>query len=265
MATRARPEISKTAGQEAIERIVQRRVETRDPDLYVLQEVDPDEHPLAVINHVLRCRRVPDWVVSHDILDALWVLAYVRLHCSHRPEQAERLEHELLELGRDMQIPMIRMAPMLNVRSRQAVENRLLRHRASKLGLNRSEREERAHRSSRTQPQSITQEVQWYDRHALSLWTVASQLVDYRSRFDHLIDDELAESLIALRRAVNEMQWPLSPAHYGTLREIGWWVQDIVESLEHARYAAFRAQLGEVLDRAARLAEEHHHARFGHA
>ncbi|MFC4116534.1 hypothetical protein [Nonomuraea zeae] len=263
MPKRALPRISKTAGQEAIERIVQRRREVRDPELAALESRDPAEHPLAVIQHVLSCRRVPDWVTSNDVLDGLWVLAYIRLHCPHRPDEADRLEHELLELGRAMQIAMIRMAPPLNVRSRQAVEHRLLRHRASRLGLGRSERLERAHRLSRTQPENTSTEARWYDRHALALWEAAAQLVASRSQFDHLIDDEMAECLIGLRRAVREMQWPLSPAHYSTLREIGWWVQEIVDSLDEPRYAAFREQLGEIHATAVTLAAGHHRARFG--
>ncbi|MEV4113298.1 hypothetical protein [Nonomuraea sp. NPDC049695] len=263
MPKRALPRISKTAGQEAIERIVQRRKDVRDPDLEALESRDPAEHPLAVIHHVLSCRRVPDWVTSNDVLDGLWVLAYVRLYCPHRPDEAERLEHELLELGRAMQIAMIRMAPPINVRSRQAVEHRLLRHRAFRLGLGRSERLERAHRLSRTPPESTSAEALWYDRHALALWEAAGQLVASRSRFDHLIDDELAECLIGLRRVVREMRWPLSPAHYSTLREIGWWVQEVVEALEEPRYASFREQLGELHATAAALAAEQYRARFG--
>ncbi|MGV9386347.1 hypothetical protein ACWDRB_61825 [Nonomuraea sp. NPDC003707] len=265
MPKRALPQVSKTAGQEAIERIVQRRREVRDPDLAVLESRDPAEHPFAVIQHVLSCHRVPDWVTSNDVLDALWVLAYVRLHCPHRPGEAEHLEHELLELGRVMQIAMIRMAPPLNVQSRQAVEHRLLRHRASRLGLGRSERLERAHRLAKTQPQSTSSEALWYDRHALALWEAAAQLVTSRAEFDHLIDDEMAECLIGLRRAVREMQWPLSSAHYSTLREIGWWMEEIVDSLREVRYAAFREQLGDLHATAATLSAAYHRARFGDA
>ncbi|MEV1002683.1 hypothetical protein [Nonomuraea sp. NPDC050202] len=263
MPKRSLPQVSKTAGQEAIDRIVQRRRQVRDPDLEALESNDPAEHPLAVIKHVLHCRKVPDWVRSNDVLDALWVLGYVRLHCPHRPDEVEHLEHELLELGCAMQIAMIRMAPPLNVRSRQAVEHRLLRHRAARLGLGRSERLERAHRLSRTRPQDTSTEALWYDRHALALWETAAQLVAARSHADHLIDDEMAECLIGLRRAVREMQWPLSPAHYSVLREIGWWMQEIVDALQEDRYAAFREQLGEVYPAAATLAAGHHDARFG--
>ncbi|WP_344845956.1 hypothetical protein [Nonomuraea dietziae] len=92
-----------------------------------------------------------------------------------------------------------------------------------------------------------------------------SQLVAYRSKFDHLIDDELAGSMIDLRREVKAMEWPLSPAHYSTLREIGWCVQEIVEALEHSRYAAFREQLGDLLPRVTQLAADQHRARFGDA
>jgi hypothetical protein len=266
MPRRAQPRVTKAAGQEAIERIVQRRREVRDPDLAALETDDPVEHPLGVIQHVLSCRRVPDWVTSNDVLDALWVLGYVRLYCPHRPDEAERLELELLELGCAMQIAMIRMAPPLNVRSRQAVEHRLLRHRAARLGLGRSERLERAHRLSKMRSQSSTSaEARWYDRHALALWETAAELVASRSQFDHLIDDEMAECLIGLRRVVREMQWPLSPAHYSTLREISWWVEEIVDSLGEARYAAFCEQLGELLPRAADLAAGQHRARFGEA
>lgn len=204
----------------------------RDPDLDVLLHEIPAEQPVAVIRHVLTCRRVPDWVISNDVIDALWVLAYIRRYTPHVPDEADRLEHDLLELGCAKQIAMIRMAPPLNVRTRQAVENRILRHRAAKLGLARSEREERAHRLSTVSPQLTSAEAKWYDRHALPLWETASELVGFRARYDHLIDDELAESLIGLRRAVREMEWPLTPARFPTLREIGWWAQEIVDALD---------------------------------
>lgn len=266
MPTRAQPRINKTAAQEAIQRIMQRRRDARDPDLAALLANDPAEYPLAVIRHVLTCQRVPEWVVSNDVLDGLWVLAYVRVYCPHRPDEAERLEHELLELGCAMQIAMIRMAPPLNVRSRQAVENRILRHRAAKLGLGRSERQERAHRLLKSyRPSTTSAEALWYDHHALQLWEAACQLVAFRSQLDHLIDDELAECMIALRRAVRDMEWPLSLEHHSTLREIGWWMQEIVEALEHDRYAAFREHLEELLPRVAQLAADQHRARFGDA
>ncbi|WP_186403762.1 hypothetical protein [[Actinomadura] parvosata] len=263
MPKRTLVQIDKTAGQEAIERIVQRRRKVGDPDLAVLESVDPIEHPLTIVRHILTCRRVPDWVTVQDVLDALWVLAYVRRHCPHRPDEAEKLEHELLELGVRMQIAMIRMAPALNVRSRQAVEHRLLRHRAAKLGLARSERAERAHRLGSSRPGTTSAEARWYDRHALPLWEAASELVAARSQYDHLIDDELAESIIALRRAVRQMQWPLSATQYPTLREIGWWMQEVVDVLGEPRYAAFCEQLGELVPRLTEITAEHHRAVFG--
>uniref|UniRef100_UPI003F497C17 hypothetical protein n=1 Tax=Nonomuraea bangladeshensis TaxID=404385 RepID=UPI003F497C17 len=202
-------------------------------------------------------------MTSNDVIDGLWVLAYVRRYFPHLPEEADRLEHDLLELGCTKQIAMIRMAPPLNVRTRQAVENRILRHRAAKLGLARSERQERAHRLSIALPRATSAEARWYDRHALALWETAAKLVSYRARFDHLIDDELAESIIGLRRAVREMEWPLTQERYPTLREIGWWAQEIVDALEDARYADFRHQLGEVLPYMAELVTQQHEARFG--
>lgn len=265
MPKRAEPVVTKTAGQRAIQDIVERRRKAHDPDLETLLRDDPADHPLTVIRYVLTRRRVPDWVLVGDVIDGLWVLAYVRRYCPHLPDEADRLEHELLELGCAKQIAMIRMAPPLNVRSRQAVEHRILRHRAAKLGLARNERAERAHRRSPTSsPTSTgTAEAAWYDRHALPLWEAAGELVDYRARFDHLLDDELAENLIGLRRAVREMQWPLTPDRYPTLREIGWWLEEILDALREERYAAFREQLSDLLPRLTLLAEQQHEARFG--
>jgi hypothetical protein len=263
MPKRTQPQISKAAGQRAIREILERREKVRDPDVQLLLRDDPAEHPIAVIRYVLTHQRVPDWVTSSDVIDALWVLAYVRVHWPHLPEEAERLEHELLELGCAKQITMIRMAPPLNVRTRQAVEHRILRHRAARLGLGRSERQERAHRLAAVPPRATSAEGLWYDRNALRLWEVASELVGYRATFDHLIDDDLAESIVGLRRALREMQWPLTPANYPILREIGWWAQEVVEALDEDRYAAFRHEIGEVLPELAALTAEQHKARFG--
>ncbi|MEW9552616.1 hypothetical protein [Nonomuraea sp. NPDC050783] len=263
MPRQAIPRVSKTAGQDAIDAIVERRRQVRDPDLDGLLRSDPGENPLSVVRHVLSCQRVPDWVLVGDVIDGLWVLAYIRVYCAHRPEEAERLEHGLLELGRAKQVALIRMAPPLNVRTRQAVEHRILRHRAAQLGLGRNERHERAHRLSQAASRPASAEAQWYDRHGLALWEAAADLVKCRARLDHLIDDELAESIIELRRAVRRMRWPLTPEHYSTLREIGWWLGEIVDELNEDRYARFREEAGELVPRVARLVADQHRARFG--
>jgi hypothetical protein len=77
----------------------------------------------------------------------------------------------------------------------------------------------------------------------VKLWESAGRLAEARAQVDHLIDDELAESFIELRRAVRGMQWPSSAEMFPVLREIAWWANDILEALEAPKFSSARSQL----------------------
>jgi hypothetical protein len=258
MPTRAYPIVDKTAGQQAIARIWERRKTTTSLRDLSLEDCEAD--PLALLRLIITSQRgVPEWIVTEDVLDGLWVLSYVRQHLPHVPAVLDRFEYELVELGGRMRMPQIQMAAPLGLRSRQAVANLIGRHRAAKLGLPRSERAERNHRLRAAARSTTNQdEAAWFDRHALPLWEAAAQLAQLRRTFDYLIDDDLAEDLMHLRSAVREMTWPLTPTQFPTLREISWWVRSILEDLEADSYAAFRAEVGDLLLVLADLSSRHY-------
>ncbi|TMR22080.1 hypothetical protein ETD86_13000 [Nonomuraea turkmeniaca] len=257
--------VSKAAGQEAIEAIIERRQNAGDAGAEHLLHDDPTENPLPVLNHLLQQRHHRRHLITDaDVLDALLVLGYIRSQdIPHVPAVINRLEHELLELGRALKIPLIRLAEPLGLRSAQAVDHRILRARAAANGLPRNERVERAHRLAATPDTSAAnREARWYDRNALKLYDTAGELIALRRKHDELLDDDLAKQIIDLARAHREMVWPLSPDSYPTLRWMAHTMLGIVEDLEQD-YEEFRAKAEELLPEMAKLARGQHHARFG--
>ncbi|MEV4080104.1 hypothetical protein AB0J43_07430 [Nonomuraea fuscirosea] len=252
MPKRASAKIDVSAGHTAIQEIVDRRQREGDLDIDELVRDDPIESPMHVVRHVVSHHRVPAWVVEHDVIAALWVLAYVRKYCSHRPEEVDRLEATLLEMGVQRKVAMARMAPPLGVAGRQGVEARILRARAKDAGLPRSEQAERAHRPQKAKLAhgSTKAEAAWYDRNALKLWECAKHLAAARGEIEDLIDDDLAENFIGLRRcvrAIDEMRWPLKPEMFPELREIAWWGGEILEGLDAPGFGLARSKVEDKL------------------
>ncbi|WP_329430954.1 hypothetical protein OG339_48235 (plasmid) [Streptosporangium sp. NBC_01495] len=261
--TRTEIEVSKTAGQKAIQGIILRRTKAGDPGVDRLLDDELAENPLPVIHHLFQQMRVrAHSITDDDVIDALRVLGYIRTHLDHRPAAVDHLEHELLELGRALQVPLIRLAEPLGLRSAQAVDHRIRRGRAAKQGLPRNERIERAHRLDPAQSETTKRrEAQWYGRHALKLYDAAGKLILLRRQYDALIDDALAEQIVDLARTHREMAWPLTPDSFPTLRWMATTMAGIVEDLEGG-YGEFRAKAGDLLPEMSQLVRSQQAARF---
>ncbi|MEU4229488.1 hypothetical protein AB0F17_34770 [Nonomuraea sp. NPDC026600] len=265
MPSKTQIEVSKAAGQAAIEAIIARRQKVGDADADHLLHDDPVEDPLPVIKHLLQQRQQRRHLITdEDVIDALWALGYIRSqNIPHVPAVIDRLEHELLELGRALKIPLIRLAEPLGLRSAQAVDHRILRTRAALQDLPRNERIERAHRLAAIPSKSAaSREARWYDRNAIKLYDAAGKLIQLRRDHDELIDDDLAEQIIDLARAHREMVWPLTPDSFPTLRWMAQTMASIVEDLEK-EYEDFRVQAGNLIPEMAQLVRGQYTARFG--
>ncbi|WP_188197521.1 hypothetical protein [Nonomuraea sp. SYSU D8015] len=263
MPGKAAADLDKVAGQDAIQRIIARRRAARDPYVDELEHDDPFEHPFPVVQHVLRIQPL-HLVTDDDVIDALWILAYIRRWIPHLPATIDQLEFELLLLGRKLGVAQILMAPPLGVRSAQAVDQRILRGRAKRLGLPASERAERDHRLRGITGMKVgRKEAAWYRRHGLKLWDAAGKLVELRSKHDDLIDDELAETIVDIAREHRRKVWPLTADSYSVLRDLGMLAKDFVEEVQDDKYEEFRAKAGDLVSEMAQLAQGQYAARFG--
>ncbi|GGS86429.1 hypothetical protein GCM10010156_51200 [Planobispora rosea] len=154
-----------------IEEITARRVRCDDPDLEALTD-----GPLEVAAYVAAHRRVPGEVLRRDVLDALVLLEYGRRAIPVLPGRLDRLEHRLLSLGVESGLSLGELAAALGLRSRQAVQHRLLRHAAAERGAPRSEVAERAARRGESRERA------WLDRNAAALLACTAQLLEHRDR-----------------------------------------------------------------------------------
>ncbi|MGP4105373.1 hypothetical protein [Nonomuraea sp. KM90] len=264
MPPKATPEIDKVAGQAAIQRVIARRRQACDPRVDELEHDDPFEHPLPVVQHVLQIRPL-HLVTDDDVIDALWILAYIKV-CGvpHVPAAVDQLENELLLLGRRLRIPQIRMAPTLGAKTPQAVDHRIKRARAKKLGLPASERAERDYRLRGIKGTQVgRKEAIWYRRHGLQLWDVAQALVKLRGEHDELIDDELAQTIVDIARELRRKVLPVTPTSYPVLRDLATVMYLFVEEVQDNKYDEFRAKGGSLFAELAKLAHGQHAARFG--
>lgn len=189
MPTRTTREVSRTEARRRAEKILNRRARCDDPNL----EAASDE-PLELVTYILDHRRVPKDVLGSDVLDALVLLEYARRAVPTLPGRLDRLEHRLLNLGVELGLSLSELATALGLRSRQAVQHRLLRHAAAERGISRSEVAERTAR------QAEARERAWLERNATKLLTCAEELIRHRDEFaadpERCEDfDELAESL----------------------------------------------------------------------
>ncbi|MGR6924514.1 hypothetical protein ACU635_60565 [[Actinomadura] parvosata] len=229
-----------------------------------LEHNDPFEHPLPVVQHVLQIRPV-HLVTDDDIIDALWILAYIKV-CGvpHVPATIDQLEYELLLLGRRLGVPQIRMAPPLGAKTPQAVDHRIKRARAKRLGLPASERAERDYRLRGITAAKVgRREAAWYRRHGLQLWDAAQALVKLRGEHDELIDDELAQTIVDIARELRRKILPVTPTSYPVLRDLATVVYLFVEEVQDDRYDEFRAKGGSLFPEMVKLAHGQHAARFG--
>ncbi|GAT71122.1 hypothetical protein PS9374_06813 [Planomonospora sphaerica] len=152
-----------------VEEIIERRARCGDPD----REKLCDE-PVELVAYLVGHRRVPTEVLRCDALDALVLLEYARRAVPVLPGRLDRLEHRVLTLGIEAGLSLGELAAPLGLRSRQAVQHRLLRHAAAERGASRSEVAERAARRAETRERA------WLDRHGSDLLSCAGRLLAHR-------------------------------------------------------------------------------------
>ncbi|GAA3167379.1 hypothetical protein GCM10010466_67520 [Planomonospora alba] len=189
------------------EEIIERRARCDDPD----REKLCDE-PLELVGYVLAHRRVPEEVLRRDVPDALVLLEYARRAVPALPGRLDRLEHRLLTLGTEIGLSLGELAAALGLRSRQAVQHRLLRHAAAERGAPRSEVAERAARRAEARERA------WLDRHGAALLSCTERLLAHRGPLTAAAAEtaraELGEAFDELAESLSRVPaGPAGPGH----------------------------------------------------
>jgi hypothetical protein len=249
MPSRAAPQVPDQDGHAAIERIISRRDEADDPHTELL---DPDD-PVALIKHVSTCNRVPEWVMHHDVVDSLWVVAYIRSRLPHRPDEVAALEDQLLRHGRKIGVKLKDLAPPLGLSSPAGVKLRLDRAEAVRLGLPPNERALRAHRRAEQAAEAGVSRAlaSWYSKNGYFLYEAAAALATSRRdrTLDRLIDDAMAENLSDLREAAALVPFPVTSASFPALHALVIECTGVLEDLSSDQYADYRARVGALVTR----------------
>jgi hypothetical protein len=242
MATRTQREITRSEADTAVQRIIDRRTRLGDPDLEQASDV-----PLETVEYVLKCQRVPAEALQADILDALVVLEYARVHVPATPRQLDRLEYGLLTAGRAAGLSYSQLARALGLRTRQAAEHRLLRLASGARGQRRHENAERAAR------RTIDRELDWFTQHGRALREGAAQIV---ARREHA-DDELAETLEDLAETLASIPAAGNPRYLNRMQTLAARLRLLMEDLAGCEANPLGEGLDAVLARLRHLAIEH--------
>ncbi|GAA3448037.1 hypothetical protein Pve01_02290 [Planomonospora venezuelensis] len=198
------------------EEIAARRARCDDPD----REALPDG-PLELAAYVAAHRRVPGEVLRRDVLDALVLLEYGRRAVPALPGRLDRLEARLLALGVETGLSLGELAAALGLRSRQAVQHRILRHAAAERGGPRSEVAERAARRTESRERA------WLDRNAGGLLACTARLLEHRGLLltaagpGPVPDPDLAEAFDDLAESLSRVPAdPRDPAYLTRTRHL---------------------------------------------
>jgi hypothetical protein len=191
---RTRRQVTHAEAEQAVERIALRRRQHGDPD----EERIGDE-ALGMVEYVLACQQVHAGVLAEDVVDALVLLEYVRDHVAALPRQLDRYEHDLLSTGLKSGLSMADLAKPLGLRTRQAVEHRLLRYRSAERG---GVRHEAVEREARARERA---EHNWCYLHGGQLIAAATLLLKRRQVF---ADAGLGEDLDDLATTLGDVTHP---------------------------------------------------------
>ncbi|MFC4062655.1 hypothetical protein ACFOWE_30530 [Planomonospora corallina] len=206
MPTRTVRTVPEPEAARRVEAIIERRARCDDPD----REKLCDE-PLELVAYVLAHRRVPEEVLRRDVPDALVLLEYARRAVPVLPGRLDRLEHRLLTLGTEIGLSLGELAAALGLRSRQAVQHRLLRHAAAERGGPRSEVAERAARRAEERERA------WLDRHGADLLSCTERLLAHRDLLA-AAGGELGEAFDELAESLSRVPGPADPRRTADLR-----------------------------------------------
>ncbi|GIH97614.1 hypothetical protein ACFFMN_40580 [Planobispora siamensis] len=257
--------------------IAARRARCHDPDLETLSD-----EPLEAVAYVLERRRVPEAVLRCDVTDALVLLEYVRRAVPALPGRLDRLEYRLLSLGVELGLSLGELAAALGLRSRQAVQHRLLRHAAAERGAPRSEVAERTARRAESRERA------WLDRNAPALLECTRRLLGHRDLLSPPAADPGAAGSVTgggaghgagedavreLAEAFDELAESLArvpadrrdPAHTTRVRHLAARLRLLLADLRAHPAAGLRARpaVRDLLERTARLAAAHQAASSG--
>lgn len=206
---------------------------------------------MALVEYVLTCQQVHAGVLAEDVLDALTLLEYAREHVPAIPARLDRYEHELLTMGVRAGLSLSALAVPLGLRSRQAVEHRMLRHRSAERG---GPRHEVAERQARAAEQA---ERSWCQRYGPRLVAAATLLLDQAEGFAAA---GLAEDLDDLATTLAEVPAPAADTYTNKVRYVAIRVRLLASDV-----ASWEAETGQSrptplathLNPATRLATDH--------
>jgi hypothetical protein len=193
MTVRARREVTRQEADDAIDRVTARRVGIDDPRLEALPA--GAEHAIGVARYVAAHLNVPPDVLAGDVVDALLLIEYARKNVPALPATLDRLETQLLRLGAAAGVPYRTMGRALGVKTRQGVENRLLRAAATEHGQPRNDRAGRAALRMEAADRSHA------SARAAELLELVGQLLAHRHSIDVEDPDDLTALAESARRA----------------------------------------------------------------
>ncbi|WP_344952787.1 hypothetical protein [Sphaerisporangium flaviroseum] len=234
--------ITRSESDAAVQRIIDRRTRTADPDLEQASDA-----PLEAVAYVLACQRVSIEVLRADIVDALLVLEYARTNVPATPRELDRLELGLLTAGRTTGLSFGELASALGLRSRQAAEHRLLRLASAARGERRHETAERAAR------RTTDREFDWFTRYGRDLRQGAAALVARRE----VADEELAEMLADLAQTLASIPAAGAAGYLGRMQILAARLRLLLADLATYQSNPLGGDLDPVVARLTRLTAEH--------
>lgn len=213
MPRRARPTVTHQQATAAVEAITGRRVRLLGRDHPVVAKLSDD--PVEIAAFVVEHLKAPPAVVAADIVDALTALSYARRAVPALPSTIERLEHRLLEAAAAHHVPYSKLAKPLGLASRQAVAQRLGRHRAEQRGLPRTDKA--ARRAAAID--------RWTATTGAEIRGLAAQLLALRPPVEDPDDlDALTETLAAAADVHD-------PRHWQEMARLVWRIKYLLEDL----------------------------------
>lgn len=230
MPRRARPAITHRQATDAVEAIAGRRIRLLGRDHPTVAKLSDD--PVDIAEFVTTHLKAPADVVRADIIDALTALSYARRAVPALPSTIERLEHQLLEAAAARQVPYSELAAPLGLSSRQAVAQRLGRHRAEQRGLPRTDQAARR----------IAAIDRWTTTRGAEIRALASRLLELRlqvedpeppaSAYAYRARRRPPDELVALGETLNAASDLHSPRHWQEMARLVWRTKYVLADLE---------------------------------
>lgn len=200
----ARPEVSRTAVDEAIAAVEARCHAADHPHLESFSD-EPAEFAAWMAHR---------GAAGKDVLAGLLALTWAR----HRMPLNEQghvndVEYRLLQLGQRLGVSLAAMARPLGVRGRAAVHNRIRRHEAQLAGGPRNEGALKRLREEARRPVRVTAEDRWFGAYGAVLYQLAGRLPVLAKQ----VSEDVAEDLYWLR---DDLAAVTDPADTGQMHAV---------------------------------------------